>query len=61
MGNGEACQSAIFSVDSTASSVSVYNLNTVGSTSMINIGGQSYASYAQNIDVFPDTIALFRT
>ncbi|MCJ1421843.1 hypothetical protein MMC32_008210 [Xylographa parallela] len=61
VGAGENCQSAIFSVDSTASSVSVYNLNTVGSNQMIQIGGTSYAGYAQNINVFPDTIALFRS
>ena len=61
VGAGENCQSAIFSVDSTTSSVSVYNLNTVGSNQMIQIGGTSYAGYAQNINVFPDTIALFRS
>lgn len=61
VGAGENCQSSIFSIDSTASSVSVYNLNTVGSNSMVDIGGTSYANYAPNVNVFPDTIALFRT
>ncbi|MCJ1354548.1 MAG: hypothetical protein MMC33_004537 [Icmadophila ericetorum] len=60
-GNGEACQSAIFSIDSLGSGVSVYNLNTVGTTNMIEVGGQSYAVFSDNINVFPDTIALFRT
>ncbi|MCJ1473026.1 hypothetical protein MMC13_001675 [Lambiella insularis] len=61
VGAGENCQSSIFSIDSTASSVSVYNLNTVGSNSMVDIGGTSVANYAQNVNVFPDTIVLFRT
>ena len=61
VGAGENCQAAIFSVDSTATGVSVYNLNTVGANSMVQIGGTSYASYAQNINVFPDTIVLFRS
>lgn len=39
----------------------VYNLNTVGTTDMITINGQEVASYADNINAFPDTIALFRS
>ena len=50
-GNGEACQSAIFSIDSLGSGVSVYNLNTVGTTNMIEVGGQSYAVFSDNFNV----------
>jgi glucan 1,3-beta-glucosidase len=57
-GNGEACQSRIFSVED--SSVSVYNLNTVGTTNMITLNGADVAVYSDNLDGFVDSIALFR-
>ena len=59
-GNGESCQKSIFSVEG-GSQVSVYNLNTVGSQSMVDVNGQSVASYADNVAGFTDTIAIFRT
>lgn len=58
-GNGEACQARIFSVEN--SGVSVYNLNTVGTTNMITVDGVDVASYADNLDGFVDSIALFRS
>ena len=51
----------IFDIEGSSSNIKVYNLNTVGSTSLINENGKSLASYADNVNVFPDTIALFRT
>jgi glucan 1,3-beta-glucosidase len=57
-GNGETCQSRIFSVES--SSGTVYNLNTVGTTNMITKDGVDIASYSDNLGGFIDTIALFR-
>jgi len=70
-GNGEACQGQIFSVEgaSAGGDVGVYNLNTVGSTSMVEVvvdggssgGGGGGAKYQDNVNVFPDTIALFTT
>ncbi|RKU44074.1 hypothetical protein DL546_006880 [Coniochaeta pulveracea] len=57
-GNGEACQSRIFSVEN--SGVSVYNLNTVGTTNMITLDGQDIALYSDNLDGFVDSINLFR-
>lgn len=39
----------------------VYNLNTIGATSMVDVDGKSVASYADNVNVFPDNIALFST
>jgi glucan 1,3-beta-glucosidase len=58
-GNGEICQSEIFSVET--SSVSVYNLNTVGTKKMITEDGVDIASFADNINGFVDTIALFKS
>jgi glucan 1,3-beta-glucosidase len=60
IGSGAACQDKIFSIEG-SSSVSVYNLNTVGSQSMVNVNGRSVANYADNVAGFTDTIALFRT
>lgn len=71
-GNGEACQTQILGIDTgdgsgynqrktKQSSVYVYNLNTIGSVSMIDEDGTSLAKYADNINAFQDTIALFRT
>ena len=58
-GNGEACQARIFDLEGRLSNIWVYNLNTIGATSMINENGKSLASYVDNISVFPDCIALF--
>jgi glucan 1,3-beta-glucosidase len=60
-GNGETCQPRISSLEGSLSDIDIYNVNTVGATSMINRDGLSLASYADNVNVFPDTIALFRT
>lgn len=57
-GNGETCQTRTFSVEN--SHVSVYNLNTVGTTKMITVDNVDVASYADNINGFIDTVALFR-
>lgn len=60
-GNGEACQSKIFSVDTySAASIAVYGYSTVGTTNMITLGGVDIAPYSANADGFVDTIAIFR-
>lgn len=62
-GNGEVCQDRILSVEggsSRAGAVSVYNLNTVGTHNMITIDGKDAVSYADNLNGFVDTVALFR-
>jgi glucan 1,3-beta-glucosidase len=41
--------------------VVVYNLNTVGAVSMIDRNGNSLAKFSDNVSVFPDTVALYRT
>jgi glucan 1,3-beta-glucosidase len=71
-GNGETCQTQIFGIDTGLGSgynqektgqseVYVYNLNSIGATSMVDRDGVSLASYADNVNVFPDNIAVFRT
>ncbi len=59
-GGPENCQSQIFDVENSGD-VYVYALSTIGSQSMVVDNGASVASYADNVNVFPDTIALFRT
>ena len=61
VGNGETCQPRIFSLEGTLSNIDLYNLNTVGATSIVNQDGVSLASYANNLNAFADSIALFRT
>lgn len=61
-GAGEACQARIFALEGRRTeSVWVYNLNTIGAVSMIDRDGRSLANSADNVDWFPDTIALFHT
>lgn len=55
------CQSRIFNVEGSGTSISVYNLNTVGTRYMITRDGVDLATYSDNVDGFIDTIALFRT
>jgi glucan 1,3-beta-glucosidase len=59
-GGPENCQSNIFDLEGTVTGVSVYNLNTIGSVNMITQDGTSLASYSDNIQTFPQCIALFR-
>lgn len=41
--------------------VSLFNLNTVGAKSMISRNGVEVANYKDNLNVYPDTVALYRT
>lgn len=58
-GAGETCQKHI--VDISQSDVSIYGLNTVGTTEMITLNGMDRAPAADNDDGFVSTIAIFRT
>lgn len=58
-GNGETCQSEIFSIEN--SYVSVYGLNTVGTGVMITQDGTDFAKYADNSGGFVGTIAYYRS
>ncbi len=59
-GNGEACQSHVLSVEGGSSAVTIYNLNTVGVTSLLTVDGNEVASYSDNLDGFVDTVAFIR-
>ena len=60
-GGAENCQSEILSIEggSATNNIWIYNLNTIGSQSMITLDGTSVASYADNVNVYPDTISYF--
>ncbi|ORY17961.1 pectate lyase superfamily protein-domain-containing protein [Clohesyomyces aquaticus] len=62
-GAGARCQGTIFSVEGGALTygVSVYNLNTVGTRSMVTRDGVQVASFADNVSGFVDTINVYRT
>lgn len=57
----EKCQSNMFSLEGKVSNINIYCLITVGTTNMITQNGKTLASHKDNVNVFPDTIALFRT
>lgn len=59
-GGAYGCQTHIFSIEGTNKNIDVYNLNTVGAQSMVDVDGQSIASYLDNLNVFIDGIALLR-
>ncbi|KAL2836422.1 pectate lyase superfamily protein-domain-containing protein [Aspergillus pseudoustus] len=59
-GSDHNCQNSIFSIEGD-SSITVYNLNTLGAQSMVNRNGESLASYSDNIGVFTNNIAYFKT
>jgi glucan 1,3-beta-glucosidase len=60
-GGPENCQSNIFSLEGSVTNINVYCLSTVGTTNMITQNSKSLAVYSDNVNVFPDTIALFTT
>ncbi|KAL3417572.1 glucan 1,3-beta-glucosidase [Phlyctema vagabunda] len=59
-GGPENCQNNILSLEGTLSNINIYTLSTVGTTNMITLNGATVAVYADNVNVYPDTIALFR-
>ncbi|KNG48740.1 glycoside hydrolase family 55 protein [Stemphylium lycopersici] len=62
VGAGAVCQSRIISIegDRNTYDISLYNLNTVGSTEMITRDGVDLASNVDNNSTFVDTINIFR-
>lgn len=62
VGAGATCQSRIFSIEGDALSrdINIYNLNTVGATSMITRDGVDLASNVDNNSTFVDGINVFR-
>ena len=62
-GAGAVCQTRILSLEGTAHvhDVWVYNLNTVGSTSMVTRDGVDIVLAVDNNSTFVDTVNVFRT
>ncbi|KAK3945668.1 hypothetical protein QBC46DRAFT_430298 [Diplogelasinospora grovesii] len=58
---GENCQSRIASIEGTTSNVNIYNLNTIGSQSMLNRDGAQVAYYNDNVNVFPSCVAVYKS
>jgi glucan 1,3-beta-glucosidase len=58
---GENCQSRIASIEGSASNVNIYNLNTIGSLSMLNRNGAQVASYADNENTFASNVAVYKS
>lgn len=59
-GGPENCQLNILSLEGGLSNINLYCLSTVGATNMITENGNTLALYSDNINVFPDTIAMFQ-
>jgi glucan 1,3-beta-glucosidase len=57
---GTDCQSIIFDIES-SSSIYTYALSTVGTTCMIFRDGKCIAEAADNVSVFPETIAMYQS
>ena len=62
VGAGAVCQSRILSIegDRNTYDISLYNVNTVGSTEMITRDGVDLASNVDNNSTFVDTINIFK-
>lgn len=59
-GGPENCQTNIVSLEGSLHNVNIYCLSTVGTTDMVVQNGKALAIYSDNVDVYPDTIALFQ-
>ena len=56
----EDCQNNVLSLEGTLSNVNIYNEGTVGTVNMITMNGNSIALATDNINVYPDVLALFQ-
>lgn len=55
------CQTSILSIEGAqTTNIKVYNLNTVGASSMVSRDGKELASAVDNRGVFPDGIAVLK-
>ncbi|KAJ9151295.1 Glucan 1,3-beta-glucosidase [Pleurostoma richardsiae] len=58
---GENCQARIVRLQGSVSNINIYNLNTIGSQSMIDQDNTQVAYYADNVNVYPSNVALYRS
>lgn len=57
---GQTCQAKIVGLQGTNSNINIYNLNTIGSISMLDNSGTTVALFSANENVYPSTVAMFR-
>jgi hypothetical protein len=61
IGSGpENCQLNIVDLEGTLTQVNIYCLSTIGTINMISEAGSTVAKFSDNVNVFPDLIALFQ-
>jgi len=58
---GQTCQARIVSIEGSVSDINIYNLNTIGSQSMLNRDGAMVAYYNDNVNVFPSNVAVYKS
>lgn len=56
----ESCQQRILSISGDSSSISLYDLSTVGTAAMVTENGTDLVPASLNKDTFADTLALYR-
>ncbi len=56
----ENCQNNILSLEGSLTSVNIYNEGTVGVVNMLTENGVTLATSVDNLNAFPDNIALFQ-
>ncbi|KAL8276347.1 hypothetical protein RQP46_011272 [Phenoliferia psychrophenolica] len=59
--NNFSCQSAIVNVDTQSTGIRFYNLNTVGSTYQLSVGGKPLIKASDNTDGFQQTTSFWST
>jgi glucan 1,3-beta-glucosidase len=59
-GGPENCQINMIDLEGTLTNVNIYCLSTVGTVNVISEAGNSLAVYSDNVNVYPDNIALFQ-
>jgi hypothetical protein len=59
-GGPENCQINMIDLEGTLTNINIYCLSTVGTVNMISEAGNSLAVYSDNVNVYPDSIALFK-
>ncbi|KAJ6577078.1 glycoside hydrolase family 55 protein [Mycena sp. CBHHK59/15] len=57
--NTFTCQASIATVDTDSSAVFIYNLNTIGTTYMMTVGGAHTAKQGDNTNGFPSTLTVW--
>ncbi|KAM7215073.1 exo-beta-1,3-glucanase [Rhypophila decipiens] len=60
---GQTCQARMTSLEGIAqgSQVNIYNLNTIGARQMMTRDGRQVVWYADNVNVFPSCVAVYRS